>query len=70
MDKYHPNNPYTLDIHLILAGAYRNDKNVLYYNEKNQNKAVLKELQFILDNDNDKLGLRYILAKEFVIRNY
>ncbi len=64
----HPNNNLTFDAHVMLAGTVWNASNV-DVSKRNKKKIVKQLLEYVLNNDTDKLGYRFIIVKEFVIRN-
>lgn len=58
-----PNHRVTLDMHLVFARLF------MIKTKKKIDKKTLEHLQFVLENDQNKLGLRYFLTKEFVSNN-
>ena len=63
MSNQFPSHPLTLDLHLICA------KEFMKKSGNGFDPSTLYHLQFILDNDKDKLSARYLLVKEFVLNN-
>jgi len=63
LDKEYPSHPITLNLHLMFARVFM---------EKKRNKInyeTLQHLTYVLENETDKLNLRYLFAKEFVSNN-
>jgi hypothetical protein len=63
LNKEYPSHPITLDLHLMFARVFM---------EKKHNKInyeTLEHLTYVLENETDKLSLRYLFAKEFVSNN-
>lgn len=63
LDKKHPSHPLTLDLHFMYSQVLMKKVG------DRLNQKCLKHLNYILKNDEDKLGLRYLLAKELVLNN-
>ncbi len=63
MSVKYPSHPLTLNLHLIMARIFMHKSSGRYDSE------TARHLNFILKNDQDKLGVRYTLAKEFVLNN-
>jgi len=59
----YPTHPITLDLNLVFAKLFMERKNGLISRE------IFNYLQFVLENDPDKNGIRYFLTKEFVSNN-
>jgi hypothetical protein len=67
MDDKYPSSQFTLDAHFIFSAYIWNDVNI---KSKSVKKGLVSShLQYIMENDSETLGLRYILAKEFIIKN-
>jgi hypothetical protein len=69
LDQHYPSHPYTLDIHLAYAMKKDNFPGV-GISKKEIKKLILKDLEHIVTHDKDKTGLRYIFAKEYIIKNF
>ncbi|MFC1527544.1 hypothetical protein ACFL5D_02210 [Candidatus Neomarinimicrobiota bacterium] len=67
LDRKYPRSNYTLDAHFTLAGHIWNND---FLKKKERIEQAKYHLEKILENDIDKLGFRYVLTKEFVIRNF
>lgn len=67
LDKKYPRSNYTMEAHFTFAGHIWNNYSL---NNKDRLVQTKYHLEKILANDIDKLGLRYVLTKEFVIRNF
>jgi len=61
----------TLEAHFMFSAFIWNDiRNFKGLGSKSiKHDIVRKHLEYIMKNDPDKLGIRYILAKEFIIKN-
>lgn len=68
LDKKYPSSNYTMDAHFTFAGQIWNG--IYALPKKDRTVRTKYHLEKILANDTDKLGLRYVLTKEFVIRNF
>ena len=67
MVEINPNHVYTLNAHLIFANRLWSDKSI----DIDITKPFIKtKLEYILNNDLDKSGPRYMFSKEFIIRNF
>jgi len=67
-EKY-PNSDLTFDAHVMLAGTVWN-AGITATITKNTKKEIVKPLlEYVLSNDKNKLGYRFNIVKEFVIRN-
>ena len=63
LDSKYPSHPLTLNLHLILSKVFMTvDGDVI-------DAGTLRDLQFILNNDQDQTDIRYMLAKEFILNN-
>lgn len=67
LDKKYPRSNYTLDAHFTFAGHLWNHQ---FLKKKDRIEQTKYHLEKILKNDKDTLGARYVLTKEFVIRNF
>lgn len=67
MDAKYPNSQFTLEAHFMFSAYIWNDP---YIKSKSVKHNIVKpHLQYIMEHDTEMLGLRYILAKEFIIKN-
>jgi len=71
LDKNYPTAQLTLEAHFMFSAyIWNDDKNFGAIGLKSVKEDIVKtHLQYIMEHDLDKLGLRYILAKEFIIKN-
>ena len=71
LDKKYPSSQLTLEGHFMFSAFVWNDtKNFASMGGKAAREAIVaKHLEYIMKNDPDKLGIRYILAKEFIVKN-
>ena len=71
LDKNYPSSQLTLEAHFMFSAFIWNDiRNFKGLGSKSiKHDIVRKHLEYIMKNDPDKLGIRYILAKEFIIKN-
>lgn len=68
LKKKHPNDNLTYDAHVMLASTVWNASSI-EMSKRKKKKIVKALLEYVLNNDNDKLGYRFNIVKEFVIRN-
>lgn len=68
LDKKYPSSNYTMEAHFTFAGHIWNG--IYDLPKKDRIVRTKYHLEKILENDKDKLGIRYVLTKEFVIRNF
>jgi len=69
LDENYPSHPYTLDVHLAYAMKGETEK-LAFNNKKEREKLVLENLEYIVSHDKNITGLRYIFAKEYIIKNF
>ena len=71
LDKNYPSSQLTLEAHFMFSAFIWNDiRNFKGLGSKSiKHDIVRKHLEYIMKNAPDKLGIRYILAKEFIIKN-
>ena len=71
LDNNYPSAQLTLEAHFMFSAYIWNDeKNFASLGGKSARKKIVRQhLEYIMKNDPDKLGIRYILAKEFIIKN-
>ena len=68
-DKY-PDHSLTLNLHLIIAKIFLEEEKAAADDDKGIKSSEAKEhLDYILKNDPDQAGLRYLLVKEFMLIN-
>lgn len=63
LDQKYPKHPITLDLHFIYSQV------LMKKLDDRLNQKCFKHLNYILKNDDDKVGLRYVLSKELVLNN-
>ena len=63
-----PNNEYILELHVMFASTIWNASRESLRKKDKKNMAQ-KLLQYVVENDKNKLGFRYNVVKEFIIRN-
>ena len=68
MKEKHPNSNLTFDAHIMLARVLWNS-NPSEMPSKRKKSIVKELLEYVLKNDKNIIGYRYLIAKEFVIRN-
>ena len=59
-----PKEELVLELHLIFADAF-----ITRNKDDEIDNETLKHFEYILENDGDKLGLRYMLTKDFILNN-
>ena len=65
LDSKYPDHSLTLNLHLIIAKIFLEEEGA--DDDKGIKSAEAKEhLEYILKNDPDQAGLRYLLVKEFM----
>ena len=67
--KNFPKNEYVLDLHVMYASTIWNSPSQWVY-KKDKKEMAQKLLQYVLEMDDNKTGLRFNIVKEFIIRNF